>query len=118
MIDSRYATVTEIVEAVRSGRCGPEAFVERALDDVAQTEAALKAWVEIDSGAAQASRGVDPSKPLAGVPFGVKDVIDVRGLRTRQGVDPRATSFIERWLQRCRYAVGRAPTPPSGRVWL
>lgn len=45
-----------------------------------ETEAVLHGWVTFDARAASAASG-----PLAGIPVGVKDVIDVAGMPTRAG---------------------------------
>jgi Asp-tRNA(Asn)/Glu-tRNA(Gln) amidotransferase A subunit family amidase len=57
--------------------------VERARRRIAETEPALHAWVEF--GVATGTDGL-----LRGAPLGVKDIIDVGGLRTRCGSSLRA----------------------------
>jgi len=90
-------TALEIAAAVRNGTLSPVDVVEQALARIDAVEAQIHAWVEIDrEGAlrqAQAladaiARGETPG-PLAGVPVGVKDIIDVAYLPTRLG----ASSF-------------------------
>ncbi len=112
---ARFLGAAEIAAAVRSGAVAPEAFVARALDDVARTDASLRAWVCTDAGAVDAARAVDRAKPLAGVPFGVKDVIDVRGMPTRHGVEFSSSepAFADAW---CVAAVRNAGAVPIGKT--
>ncbi|MFD7503744.1 amidase [Streptomyces sp. NPDC059850] len=65
-------------------------LVRGALERLDATEPDIRAWVRVDrDGALGAARRLDatppPGGPLRGVPFGVKDIIDVRGLPTECG---------------------------------
>lgn len=80
-------------ESVRTGAVSPEALVDRALARIVETESELHAWTIVDEeGARAAAReaaarikaGGTPG-PLAGVPVGIKDIIDVAGMPTRCG---------------------------------
>lgn len=51
---------------------------------VAEQDRALHAWAHLTGDAVLRAAG-SPSGPLQGLPFGVKDVIDVRGMPTRCG---------------------------------
>ncbi|MDF1733715.1 MAG: amidase [Minwuia sp.] len=63
----------------------PDSFdLNRFLSAVARWEPALDAWAHRVASAELPQAG-DATGPLAGVPFGVKDVIDVRGQPTRFG---------------------------------
>ncbi|MCG2622502.1 amidase [Arthrobacter sp. I2-34] len=65
--------------------------VRRALDRIAEVDAEVRAWVEVDrDGSLAEAERLDrlPAAergPLHGVPIGVKDIIDVAGLPTRCG---------------------------------
>lgn len=65
--------------------------VRRALERIADSEADVRAWVEVDrDGALARAEQLDrlpatERAPLHGVPIGVKDIIDVAGLPTRCG---------------------------------
>jgi Asp-tRNA(Asn)/Glu-tRNA(Gln) amidotransferase A subunit family amidase len=101
----------EIAEAVRSGALSPVDAVQQALDRIDAAEPQIHAWVELDREGAlrQASeltealqRG-DAPKPLAGVPVGIKDIVDVAGLPTRLG----APAFAHYKADRDATAVAR-----------
>jgi len=81
-------SIRDIRNALLSGRASPVEFIEHVLERIEREDRVLRAWVSVDAERAlAAARSVDvASGPLAGVPFGVKDVIDVRGLPTRYGV--------------------------------
>ncbi|MFG3289134.1 amidase [Streptomyces sp. NPDC048179] len=61
------------------------AAVEEALRRLEQTEPELRAWVRVDAEGARAAALSAPDGPLRGMPFGVKDIIDVAGLPTECG---------------------------------
>jgi aspartyl-tRNA(Asn)/glutamyl-tRNA(Gln) amidotransferase subunit A len=82
-----------IAQAVRSGRLSAVQHVEQSLIDLAEREAPLCAVTRmLTDGARQEAQkvdalvaaGSDPG-PLAGVPYGVKDLFDVTGLPTTAG---------------------------------
>jgi amidase len=88
-------TATEIAAAVRSGALSPADAVSQALARIDAVEDEIHAWVELDrAGAlrqAEALAQRDVSRlPLAGVPVGIKDIVDVAGLPTRLGAPPFA----------------------------
>jgi aspartyl-tRNA(Asn)/glutamyl-tRNA(Gln) amidotransferase subunit A len=109
------ATIAEMVQRVRAADTEPNIFVDEALASIAATDAALRAWVETDPGASHAARVVDRTLPLAGVPFGVKDVIEMRGLPTRCGVDflSDAPAQYDAW---CVGALRNAGAIPIGKT--
>jgi amidase len=82
-------TATEIVAAIGEGRTTSEAVVRACLERVAARESQVHAWAHIDPDAALvAARAADNSGkrgPLAGVPFGVKDIIDTFDMPTQWG---------------------------------
>ncbi|MCS6854164.1 MAG: AtzE family amidohydrolase, partial [Elioraea sp.] len=82
-----------IAEAVRARTVPAVAVAEAALARIAARNPSLNAFTEVtaDRGLAEARavdqaivRGEDPG-PLAGVPFAVKNLFDIRGLATRAG---------------------------------
>ena len=80
-------------EAVRARRLGARDAVEAALARIADRNTALNCFTAVladsarrDAEAvdARVARGEDPG-PLAGVPFAVKNLFDVKGLTTSAG---------------------------------
>ncbi|WP_210587654.1 amidase [Streptomyces sp. GESEQ-35] len=59
--------------------------VEDALVRLEQTEPEIRAWVRVDADGASAAARQVADGPLHGLPFGVKDIIDVAGLPTECG---------------------------------
>ncbi|MGK2950384.1 MAG: amidase [Acidimicrobiales bacterium] len=86
-------TAIEIAAAVRAGERSAVEVLEAALAEVRAGNEALNAFVHLDEDLARAAaeavdekvaRGSDPG-PLAGVPFGVKDLDDCEGMPTSHG---------------------------------
>ncbi len=83
-------TVQEIVQGVRAGAIAATSVVEHYLDAISAADGEIEAWVTVDGegarAAAKALAGRDCSDlPLAGVPVGLKDIIDVASLPTTAG---------------------------------
>ena len=82
-----------IAEAVRSGRRSAVSVAEDAIDRIRQRDGAIGAVTRLlDDRALAEARAVDATiaaggdpGPLAGVPYGVKDLFDVAGLPTTAG---------------------------------
>ncbi|MEA3078413.1 MAG: aspartyl-tRNA(Asn)/glutamyl-tRNA(Gln) amidotransferase subunit [Actinomycetota bacterium] len=86
-------SVIEVAGAVRSGSVSAASVVEECLGLIEERDGALNSFLFVDVDGARASaaavdaavaRGEDPG-PLAGVPFGVKDLQDCRGMPTTHG---------------------------------
>ncbi|BCW90743.1 Acylamidase [Alphaproteobacteria bacterium SO-S41] len=86
-------TIVEIADGVRRGKIKARAAVQTALDTIEARNGPLNAFVMMDAeGAlkaadaidARVAAGEDPG-PLAGVPYGVKDMEDTIGFRSVQG---------------------------------
>jgi len=87
-------SVIEIAEAVRSGQTTARQMVEQCLEDIEQNNRPINAFVHLDTQGALAAadtldqriaNGEDPG-PMAGVPFGIKDLRDTCvGMPTRNG---------------------------------
>ena len=63
-------------------------LLEECFEQIRSTEPTVKAWLHIDeAGASKQSAEIkdDDRRPLAGVPFGIKDLIDVEGMATTAG---------------------------------
>jgi Asp-tRNA(Asn)/Glu-tRNA(Gln) amidotransferase A subunit family amidase len=82
-------TATEIIAAIGQGQTTSEAVVRACFDRIAAREPEVHAWAHLDPEAAlAAARAFDKSSkrgPLAGVPFGAKDIIDTFDLPTEWG---------------------------------
>jgi AtzE family amidohydrolase len=94
------AGVLETAAAVRSGKTTAAAATRAALDRIASTNKRLNCFTAVLPGRAVAeaaevdrkiSLGEDPG-PLAGVPFAVKNLFDIRGIPTLAGSIIRATA--------------------------
>lgn len=72
-------SLRELVQDLRQGQTTPEAAWKCALARIAETDAELHAWVDRAD-----------FLPGAGVPLGVKDIIDLAGVPTRCGSALRA----------------------------
>src|SRR5438309_6945327 len=86
-------SVIEVAEAVRRGERKATEVLDECLVAIEKRNAELNAFVHLDPEAARrqaaavdarVERGEDPG-PLAGVPFGVKDLEDCAGMPTSQG---------------------------------
>ncbi|MFV0457547.1 MAG: amidase [Actinomycetales bacterium] len=87
-IDGQQLTLAEKVRQVRNGSFSARHLTETVQHRIATGDSEIRAWVERSAAAPeQAGRldreGVDGA--LAGIPVGVKDIIDVAGLPTRCG---------------------------------
>ncbi|WP_280227801.1 amidase [Nocardia farcinica] len=93
---TRYApwSLRELVDDLAADRVGLEQVWQRSRRRIAETEQRLHAWVVRD-----------PQPSPAGIPLGVKDIIDVSGYPTRCGSRVRADSaaattdaeIVRRW---------------------
>ena len=122
--------VRESARSVRAGEVSARELVQRALDDVAATQGELNAFVHIDAdGALAAADGVDRARaagatlgPLAGVPFGVKDLEDCIDMPTTRGSRwyadaPPATRddiHVERFRAAGAIPIGKTAAPEFG----
>lgn len=72
-------------EALEAGRLSAEALIEAHLARIAERDAELGAFVYVDPEGARRAAVAPPRGLLAGLPFGVKDVLDVAGMPCEQG---------------------------------
>lgn len=96
--------LSEVLEQYRRCERTPSDVVEECLARIEALEPQLKAWVLLDATAARREaaehtrdyeRGV-PRGPLAGIPVGIKDIIDVAGWPTKAGSSLREQHLAER----------------------
>lgn len=85
MLDPVTATARGIAAAVRAGILRPEAVAEAYLDRIAQREPDLHAFAFHDPAGVRAEAAGRTAGLLAGVPVGVKDVLDTGDMPTEYG---------------------------------
>ena len=86
-------TATEAARELRAGRLSAEDYARALLARIDEREPEVQAWAWLDREHALAqARAVDERRrrgvgagPLAGLPVGIKDIVDVRGLPTEDG---------------------------------
>ncbi len=122
--------VQRAAAAVRAGEVTARELVEHALHQIEAQQPTLNAFVHIDAaGALSAADVVDraraaggPLGPLAGVPFGVKDLEDCIGMPTTRGSRwyadaPPATRddiHVERFRAAGAIPIGKTAAPEFG----
>ncbi|MDE2455007.1 MAG: amidase, partial [Burkholderiales bacterium] len=82
--------LVEMLAAIEARRCDAADIVESCLDRIASVEPALGAWVHLEARAAwlarwQRFRSSHRDLPFHGLPMGVKDTIDVAGMKAERG---------------------------------
>lgn len=95
-----FGKLRDLSAALASGETTPAALVEQALSRIAAVDGDVQAFLSIDANGARAAAQTREKAradgrargPLDGVPFAVKDVIDVAGLPTRAGSRSRANA--------------------------
>ncbi|MDR6637024.1 amidase [Paenarthrobacter nitroguajacolicus] len=105
--------LAQLVHSLRTGRTDIESVYARARGRVADTEDTVRAWVEFAPAVPVRSSG-----SLRGVPIGVKDIIDLRGLPTRCGSslrknhDPAETdaAIVQAWRSAGASPLGKTVT--------
>jgi AtzE family amidohydrolase len=87
------AGALDIAGEVRCGRASAREVAEAALERIARDDARVNSFTDVlreralfdaDAVDAKIKKGLDPG-PLAGVPYAVKNLFDVKGLTTRAG---------------------------------
>ena len=89
MSEAHELSAVEAAARIKSGALTAEALMRSCLDRVATRDDAVRAWAHLDpvqaiAGAAAADAAGNPG-PLAGIPVGVKDIIDTADMPTRHG---------------------------------
>ncbi len=93
LFDSAWATAGEIAAAVAKGRVSAATIIENTLARITARDPVLNAFTDVlAERALKRARAIDVARgrgkklgPLAGVPFAVKNLFDVKGLPTRAG---------------------------------
>jgi aspartyl-tRNA(Asn)/glutamyl-tRNA(Gln) amidotransferase subunit A len=92
-MDPAWASASEIAHAVNTGAINAQSVVEEALAVIAARDPLLNAFTAVTDARARKRAEILDSKraqgealgPLAGVPFAVKNLFDVKGLSTLAG---------------------------------
>jgi aspartyl-tRNA(Asn)/glutamyl-tRNA(Gln) amidotransferase subunit A len=129
MTDLAFASAHALAAAVRRGTLSPLELMDATLARIERLNPLLNAFVALRGDEARAearalgeriARGEDPG-PLAGIPFGVKDLEDLAGLPTTYGSVPYRHHVAESdstQVARLRRAgaipVGKTNTPEFG----
>jgi aspartyl-tRNA(Asn)/glutamyl-tRNA(Gln) amidotransferase subunit A len=124
-------TVAGIGRALREGRLTCGDILRACLDQVDQWEPKVHAWVVLDrEGAIEQARALDEELrigkdrgPLHGIPIGIKDIIDVKGLPTACGAKRWAdrpaeddADVVERLRNEGAVIMGKTVTTPY--AWI
>ena len=115
-------TARAAVDLLKRGEVSPLEMVEAALARIAATEPAIHALPTLAAERARAAaKRVDRASLLAGLPFAVKDLDDVAGVRTTQGspiyadhVAPRSDIMVERLEAAGGIVLAKSNTPEFG----
>ena len=83
MTETADLTATEALAAIRAGRLTATDYRDACLDRIAAREGTIRAFAWFDPDAVRRSATADG--PLAGMPVGVKDVIDTADLPSQYG---------------------------------
>ncbi|HEX3349784.1 MAG TPA: AtzE family amidohydrolase [Acetobacteraceae bacterium] len=89
-VPDAWNTAADIAAAVRSGTARASEVIEYTLATIAARNPTLNAFTDVTASRARArAAAIDAAGgkvgPLAGVPFAVKNLFDIAGLRTRAG---------------------------------
>ena len=111
-LDTGWATASEIAAAVTDGRVSALQVTEDTLSRIMERDPIFNSFTDVvTERACERARAIDaahavgrPLGPLAGVPFAVKNLFDVKGLPTRAGskinreraASPHDSPLIER----------------------
>jgi Asp-tRNA(Asn)/Glu-tRNA(Gln) amidotransferase A subunit family amidase len=85
MTDPADLTATEALAAIHAGRLSAAALTEACLDRIAAREATIRAFAWLDPAQARRAALAAGPGPLAGIPLGVKDVIDTADMPAQYG---------------------------------
>jgi aspartyl-tRNA(Asn)/glutamyl-tRNA(Gln) amidotransferase subunit A len=131
-MDFRTTPLADLAHAVRAKQFSARELTQAALDQIDELNPVYNAFVAVDGDRALAQAaaldqksagGADPG-PLAGIPLGVKDLLDAAGYRTTYGSalhadDPPVAAdapFVARLRAAGCIVVGKTNTPEFG--WM
>ena len=123
--DLTLLSAVEAAEGIRAGRFSSEQLVSQYLARIDATNVEINAWAYLDrDGALERARQADWFRklgrslgPLHGVPVGIKDIIDVRGMQTGLGntslggsVPTTSARVVENLLEAGAVIMGKTTT--------
>jgi Asp-tRNA(Asn)/Glu-tRNA(Gln) amidotransferase A subunit family amidase len=115
MTETADLTATDALAAIAAGRLTAAAFMEACLDRIAAREGAVNGFAWFDPAQARrAAAGARPG-PLAGMPIGVKDVIDTAEMPSQYG-SPAWAGHRPRSDAACVAAARRAGAVVIGKT--
>ncbi|MBR0671873.1 amidase [Neoroseomonas soli] len=85
MTETADLTVSAALAAMRAGRLSPATLMEACLDRIAAREPEVRAFAWLDAPLARRAAAAAGQGALAGVPIGVKDVIDTADMPSQYG---------------------------------
>lgn len=85
MSDIADLSATAALAAIRAGRLSAIELMEACLDRIAAKEGAVRAFAWLDPALARRSAAAARPGPLAGIPIGVKDVLDTADMPSQYG---------------------------------
>ncbi len=85
MTETADLTATEALAAIRAGRLTAATYAEACLDRIAAREPEINAFAWFDAAQARHAAAASRQGPLAGMPIGVKDVLETADLPTQHG---------------------------------
>jgi len=126
-----HETIAGTIRQLRQGETTCVDVLQSCLDRIAQREHEVRAWVIVDrDGALVKAEELDAELqagrdrgPLHGIPIGVKDIIDVKGLPTTCGIagwegnsDPIDAAIVARLREAGAIILGKTVTTPF--AWI
>ena len=104
-MDVADLTATDARARMEAGRLTAAALMEACLARIAEREPVLRAMAHLDAGLARRNAAAAKPGPLAGLPLGVKDVLDTADMPTAynspiwSGWQPRADAAAVAWAR-------------------
>ncbi len=104
MAEPRDLSLFHAGELMRKGQLSAEGLVLSCLERIEARQPEIRAWVTLDAeGALEAARRMDREArarrwrgPLHGIPLGIKDIFDVKGMETKAGSEAYEGGIAER----------------------
>jgi aspartyl-tRNA(Asn)/glutamyl-tRNA(Gln) amidotransferase subunit A len=110
-----HETITGTVKRLRKGETTCEEVLRSCLDRIEHMESSVRAWVLVARESALGEARILDAElqsgrdrgPLHGIPIGVKDIIDVKGLPTSYGLAEHRWVKPQPWAERDAPVVAR-----------